>query len=230
MRQFIKDSFLALLTLASLWLVYACSGCAPATLAPAGAQSPAVTGASVVTLVRPQARWTWGALSSEAGLTSSGFKLQYEKSCNAFAVADAKLVTAAHCVAGFAIGDELLYLSPDGVGYGLAELERVDAARDLAWAHAPGLTALPVTSPPRDGEPALSVSSYYEAANYGVVVSKLSGGFYETSQTIIKGWSGSPVFDGHGRVWGVVSQCHLQDSGTECAPGYTIVTALEELR
>lgn len=226
MGQFVKDTFLSCLLAATLWLLYSCTGCAPATLAPAGAQSPAVTGASVVTLVRPGVQWTWGSLATEQGLTDSGFRLRYLPSCNGFAIEGHRLMTAAHCVAGVELGGEVRYLSPDGVGHGIATLLAVNDAEDLATCEAYGLTPLPVTSPPRDGETVLSVSSYYGQTSYGVMRNRLSSGFYETSQTIIHGWSGSPVLDTHGRVWGLVSQCHMNADSSECAPGGTIVTAL----
>lgn len=228
MRQYLRDAFLTLVTVASLWLFYACSGCAPVTLAPAGAQSPAVTGASVVTLVRPVARWTWGSLASEDGLTDNGFKLRYEPSCNAFAIPGGLLMTAAHCVEGIEPGGEVRYLSPDGVGHGIAKLLSVNVAADLATCEAPGLKPLPVTSPPRDGAEVLAVSSFYGQTHYGKVLEPLGSGRYETSVSIIKGWSGSPALDAHGRVWGVVSQCRLPEPGaTDCAPGAAIVTALQ---
>ncbi len=227
MWRFTKDVLLTILMGLSLWGVYACSGCAPATLAPAGASRPAVTGASVVTLVRPEARWTWGALSSDVADNGTGFRLRYEPSCNAFAIEPETLVTAAHCVRGIEPGGEVRYLSPDGVGYGFAELVRVDLARDLAWARAGGLKPLPVASPPAPGSVVISVSSFYEAVNTGSLVAQLSTSYYETTQTIIKGWSGSPVFDARGRVWAVVSRCHVASDSDDCIPGATIVTALE---
>lgn len=225
--RFVKDLCLTIILAASLYLLgLFAQGCAPATLAQAGAQSPAITGASVVTLVRPAARWTWGSLSEE-GITSSGFKLRYEPSCNAFAIAGGLLMTAAHCVNGIEPGGEVRYLSPNGVGHGIATLLSVNEAHDLATCEAQGLTPLPVTSPPRDGEPVLSVSSLYEQISEGRVLGRLSTGYYETSQTIIHGWSGSPVLDTHGRVWGVVSQCTQAAGKLDCEPGRAIVTALE---
>lgn len=226
--RFIKDFAVTIILAASLYLLgLVAQGCAPATLAPAGAQSPAITGASVVTLVRPVSRWTWGNLSSEEGLTSSGFKLRYEPSCNAFAIPGGLLMTAAHCVQGIEVGGEVRYLSPDGVGHGVAKLLSVNEVHDLATCEAQGLTPLPVTSPPRDGEPVLAVSSVYGQTHYGTLVEALASSRYETSFSIIKGWSGSPVLDTHGRVWGVVSQCNLGPDKLECAPGATIVTALQ---
>lgn len=228
MWRFTKDLCVTIILASSLYLLgLFAQGCAPATLAPAGAQSPVVTGASVVTLVRPAARWTWGNLSSEEGLTSSGFKLRYEPSCSAFAIPGGLLMTAAHCVEGIEPGGEVRYLSPDGIGHGIAKLLSVNKAHDLATCEAQGLTPLPVTSPPRDGEQVLAVSSFYGQTSYGKVLAALASDRYETSFSIIKGWSGSPVLDTHGRVWGVVSQCNLGPDKLECAPGATIVTALK---
>jgi len=230
MAQFVKDTFLSVVLAATLWLVYSCSGCAPATLAPArstaGAQSPAVTGASVVTLIRPEAQWTWGNLASE-NFTDGGFKVRYVPSCNGFAIEGNRLVTAAHCVTGIEPGGEVRYLSPDGVGHGIATLLSVNEAADLATCEAYGLTPLPVTSVPRDGDAVVAVSSFYGQTSYGKVLGRLSTGYYATSQTIIKGWSGSPVLDLHGRAWGVISQCPEVAETKECEPGHAIVTALQ---
>lgn len=226
--RFVKDLCLTIILASSLYLLgLFAQGCAPATLAQAGAQSPAVTGSSVVTLVRPAARWTWGNLSSEEGLTDSGFKLRYERSCNGFAIPGGLLMTAAHCVAGIEPGGEVRYLSPDGVGHGIATLLSLNEAADLATCEAQGLTPLEVTSPPRDGETTLAVSSFYEQTSYGKVLNRLSTGYYETSVSIIKGWSGSPLLDMHGRVWGLVSQCHLRPDSSECDTSGSIVTALQ---
>lgn len=228
MAQFLKDAFTTFVLALSLWLVGACSGCAPSELAPASAQSPAVTGASVVSLVSPVTRWTWGNLSDEDGLTDNGFKVRYEAYCNAFAISGGRLMTAAHCVTGVDVGGDVKYLSPDGVGYGHATLLSVNKAADLATLEALGLAPLPVTSPPREGADVRAVSSVYEQTHYGNVQSKLAMGFYETSVPIIKGWSGSPVLDSHGRVWGVISQCHLKDGvGPQCDGTGSIVTALQ---
>lgn len=227
MWRFTKDVLLTLILGLSLWGVYSCAGCAPATLAPASAQTPAVTGASVVTLVRPAARLTWGSLSSEEGLTDSGFKIRYEPTCNGFAIPGNQLLTAAHCVKGIEPGGEVRYLSPDGVGHGIATLLSVNEATDLATCEAHGLTPLEVTSPPRDGETTMAVSSYYGQTSYGKVLERLTTGYYETSVSIIKGWSGSPLLDTHGRVWGLVSQCHLRPDSSECDTSGSIVTALQ---
>jgi hypothetical protein len=151
----------------------------------------------------------------------------YVASCNAFAISGNRLMTAAHCVPGVEPGGEVRYLSPDGVGHGIAILLSVNKDADLATCEAYGLTPLPVTSAPRDGENALSVSSFYGQTSYGHVSAKLGQGFYETSLSIIKGWSGSPVLDTHGRAWGVVSRCYTVPETGECQPGTTIVTALE---
>lgn len=202
--------------------------CAPTALAPEGTSTPAVSGASVVTLVRPQARWSFGSLASE-NWTRATWRIGYVPSCNAFAVEHAgsqHLATAAHCVDGLKLGEAVLYLSPDGVGYGHAILSYVDPAKDVAFARASGLHSLPRSSVPREGEAVLSVSSLYSSTSYGRLLSHLSMGYYETTQTIIHGWSGSPVFDARGRVWGVVSKCTQNAGANECEPGRAIVADL----
>jgi hypothetical protein len=196
-------------------------GCAPRAIT-----GSSVNGASVVALVHP-----------ELGLDEHGIEPtapRYVPYCNAFAMLDGdrvRLVTAEHCTDG---ATSIRYLAPNGIGHGHATLERRDAARDLAWfepADAEGLAPLVSGPPPRVGSRVSSVSKLFDATLRGTVTERYFGGFYETNQTIQRGWSGSPVLDDTGRVWGVVSGCPWRQASAlegdfECVFG-AIVAALE---
>lgn len=211
-----------------LALVMCCADCSPAELAPRTVHRPAVTSASVVTLVRRTVQWQWAPLSSEQWL-DSGFRTRWAPSCNAFVVHGPALVTAAHCVAGVELGAPVRYIEPSGIGLGTAWLVELDDPADRAVlepALSVNLVPLPAGFPPSVGDPVVSVSSFYSARSEGVVVARLSSGYFETSMTIIHGWSGSPVLDADGRVWGVVSQCRQKEGAAECEPGRTIVAPL----
>lgn len=79
------------------------------------------------------------------------------------------------------------------------------------------------------GESVHAVSALYDTVSTGTVVAWLTGGWYETDQTVVYGWSGSPELDTQGRVWGIVSQCPVvYDVSTSgmCQAGHTIVAGL----
>jgi len=70
-----------------------------------------------------------------------------------------------------------------------------------------------------------SYSTLYDAVSPGQVERSYDEGWYETSQTIELGWSGSPVIDDFGRAVGVVAKCPTTEE--KCTPGHTLVAALE---
>jgi hypothetical protein len=77
--------------------------------------------------------------------------------------------------------------------------------RPLELAHAP-----PV------GSHIEAVSSLYETSTRGVVLAELGSGVVETSLSVRRGWSGSPVLDEDGAAWGVVVGCQARPvSATE---------------
>lgn len=49
-------------------------------------------------------------------------------------------------------------------------------------------------------------------------------GFWETTQTIVFGWSGSPVVDELGRAVALVAKCPALEN--KCVAGHTIVAEL----
>ncbi len=219
--------FVGLCLLVGVAIMSAC-GCTPAQYP--GAQ---VSRASVVTLVTPRER------SDADGVWS---RVVFVPSCNAFAVerdSEVYLATAAHCLADPpTLGQTLRYLAPNGVGHGFARVTFLDLSGDRALAVATGgdLEPLREAGPPGEGAWVESVSSYYSAVSAGTVIGELSDGWHQTTQTIVFGWSGSPVLDRQGRAWGIVSKCPLASTvelaaehgvglGT-CLPGATIVTVL----
>ncbi len=192
-RQF-QEVLMRSLVLFLLFLVSAC--------APQAVPGSHINGASVVALMHP----TFGL--DEDGIEPA--PPRYTAFCNAFAVfsgSGVSLMTAEHCTRD---ASPFRYLQPSGVGHGFAELERRDAARDIAWLaprDASQLAPLVVGAPPPLGSRVFSVSQVYRTTLRGTLTDHYSGGFYGTDQRVEHGWSGSPVFDESGRVWGVVVAC-----------------------
>lgn len=209
-------------------------GCSPVRY------SPGVSASSVVTLLEPRdvggppgldVLEPAGAESDGlVGSTAAYHRIAFVETCNAFAVErDALyLVTAGHCVHGHAIGDRVRFLPPDGWGHGFARLTLVDEAHDramLAVETRSGLVPIGETPPPGPGAHVYAASAYYQAVTAGTLVGPLGVERYGTTQTVVRGWSGSPELDVHGRVWGVVSQCAAPANG-DCEPGQAIAVAL----
>lgn len=151
--------------------------------------------------------------------------------CSAFAVLRAgrvRLATAKHCLPGQPAAPRLRYLAPSGWGHGLASVSYADPGSPVAYL-APddpaGLVPFELAGPPLPGEAVTSHSEVYDADAPGLLVGQLTAGWFETSQSIVYGWSGSPALDAQGRAWGVVSKCPPEESGA-CRPGRTIVAAL----
>lgn len=159
----------------------------------------------------------------------------YVRACSAFAVRGLGtlpgvwLVTAEHC----AFTPRIRYLSPSGWGHSFASVEFTDARRDLALLQPdnPGeLVPYWVGAVPQNGERVRSVSAVYGGQSLGQLDAHLSGQFFETTQTIVLGWSGSPVVDSSGHAFAFVSKCNLaydKVPAGECAPGHTIVSVLQ---
>ncbi len=162
------------------------------------------------------------------------FADSYEPRCAAFALAregQTMLVTASHCVPESATNlTPLRFLAPSGWGHGRAFLLERDAANDVAFlaiGDPEMVTPLRMGRSPRVGENVWSYSPLFRARSSGTVTDWLGPDWFETTQTVAKGWSGSPVLDDRGDVVGVVSQCPLALDGaaTRCAPGRVVVTS-----
>lgn len=158
-------------------------------------------------------------------------RAQYVRVCSAFAVRGLAprpgvwLVTAEHC----AFASRVRYLSPNGWGQAFATVEFTDKATDFALLRPDDpseLVPYSVSYVPRIGENVRSLSAVYAGDSRGRLTTWLSGPYFETSQTIVFGWSGSPVIDSGGRVFAFVSKCPWNESFTACQPGRTIVSAL----
>ncbi len=201
-------------------LMVALSGCKPAEPASSGPRA-GVSSASLVTILRVQ-RATPGS-----ALETGSFRDRYVAHCGAFAVerlGRVQLATAAHCVYEH---DVWRYEEPSGWGHGLARVQFLDEARDLAYldpADAEGLDPLQIGPPPSAGERVRAFSPVYDQTAFGTVQADYGNGWYETSQTIVYGWSGSPEIDSYGRAVAVVAKCPA--TGDQCTPGRALVSAL----
>ena len=81
-----------------------------------------------------------------------------------------------------------------------------------------------------DDYPIHYVSALYGWEKHsGTVTGRAKDGqaeFWESSTSIIFGWSGSPVINSDGQMVGIVSRCHGKDypGGRQCEPGYSLFT------
>lgn len=158
----------------------------------------------------------------------------YKPRCAAFAIArqgQTMLATASHCVpAGTASTTPLRFYAPSGWGHGFAYLlernDSVDVAF-LALGDPEMVKPLRVGRSPLVDEGVLSYSPIFREATVGTVKGWLGGDWFETTQTVDAGWSGSPVLDARGDVVGIVSRCPGDEGGAvrRCIPGHTVVTA-----
>ncbi len=219
-----KNPLALLLTLCTL-LVLSCASCASPYPMPSAAPTEARTKdpkLALVTLVRfvAEPRATWG-VGAEPGWSG---KAEWQPYCTAFGVkrmGRVQLATAAHCVPE---GGRVHYLQH--VGFGQAVASFTSEARDVAYLDPSGdlPATLELAPMPPAGAHVGAYSSTFEPVSTGRVVTEYVLGFYETSQTIVFGWSGSPVVDDLGRVVGVVSKCPTTEG--QCTPGHTIVASL----
>ncbi len=162
------------------------------------------------------------------------YRDSYAPRCAAFALVrqhQTMLVTAAHCVPESATNlTPLRFLAPSGWGHGLAYLLERNEAADVAFlaiGDPEMVTPLHTGRSPLVGDSVWSYSPIFRATSAGVVTDWLGGDWFESTQTVAKGWSGSPVLDDRGDVVGVVSQCpaSVTAAGARCAPGRVVVTS-----
>jgi len=158
----------------------------------------------------------------------------FEPHCAAFAIAkhgQTMLVTASHCVPDSATSSTpLRFHAPSGWGHGKAYLAHRDADADVAFltlSDPEMVTPLRVGRSPLVDERVWSYSPIYRARSAGLVMDWLGPDWFETTQSVAPGWSGSPVLDEQGAVVGVVSRCPAENgiASKRCSPGRVVVTA-----
>lgn len=200
------------------WLAIALGlwGCAPLTDTPS------------VAVPRPPA---WSHVAEPGGVVTLVERRanRWHPYCNAFAVnrgGAVMLATAAHCLHEKPVGAVAHYLAPIGVEEAFIAFRDSVSDRALLAGDFSDLEAFDLVAPPGIGFPAVSVSSYYDARSTGAVEADLGEGQWETSLTIRKGWSGSPVLDTQGRAWGIVVRCTLSWLTMQCRDERAFVTVV----
>jgi hypothetical protein len=216
MKSFFRDFGIGCMLALGLLAVWYAQGCSPGI--PAAGRA-GVAQASLVTLMRAQ----------HAQPGDDRFTDTWAAYCGAFAVRRSgrvQLGTAAHCVTAGGAGD-VRFVPPSGWGLGRAHVVYKSEARDVAFLDvedAAGLVPLTMGATPGTGEHVRAFSPMYDQTSFGRVVDQYDGGWYETDQTVVFGWSGSPEVDGAGRVVGVIAKCPTTNA--QCTPGRTLVTSL----
>ena len=213
-KDIARDFGITLLLALALMLAYFSQGCSSA---PAPSARYGVSTASMVSLARLERATPMSFL--ETGLARD----RWVPHCTAFAVTRlgrVQLATAAHCVKGT---DQARYFRTWGLG--LARVSWVSVARDVAYLDVEDASLVPLEMGIMQvGQSVRSYSTLYDAVSDGRVQYEYEGGWFETTQTIVFGWSGSPVVDSFGRVVGVVAKCNT--TGGVCTPGHTQVASL----
>jgi hypothetical protein len=206
-----------------LFLLLFVLSCAPGSVQVSRSHS-SISNHSVVTLIAPILILDGKGIPIGIG---------YADSCNAFGIdrlGTQLLLTAAHCLSGMEVGDEFKYREPNGVGFGTAELIWLDPAGDRAAASIsdPLISSLDIDLEyvPNAGDETVTISSLHGGVSRGAVIGELAHGWFDTTQSVGFGWSGSPVVNEAGSVWGILSMCRLQDEESDCDPGYAIVTQI----
>ncbi len=186
--------------------------------------TPAITGDSVVALVEAYVK-------NDVDVVPESIQLR--ETCSAFGATDGAtkfLVTAKHCLDHVKPGDKFRYEYTNGIGTEIAEVASFNGDVLFAIVNDKKLHPFEVdrTYEPRYLDLAVSVSVPFQSVSYGRVVSSLGSNFYDTDQTITRGWSGSPVINEDGNVWGVISMCKVtRDKGNDdCDPSYAVVSSI----
>jgi hypothetical protein len=193
--------------------VFSCASCAPGLEAPRSA-------VTLARLAQPTPEPAWSS-SGEPAWTS--MRARYVPHCSAFAVKREGLVqlaTAAHCVANT---DRARYFRTWGMGD--AQVAYVSEARDVAFLDVDDSELVPLDLGPLVvGQSVRAYSAVFDTSSVGSVQHEFLGGWFETSQTITFGWSGSPVLDYRGRAVGLVARCLTSEN--KCMHGHALVASL----
>lgn len=210
-----------LLLLILILLTFSCS---PGTYIRVHNDKPVSTSA-IVTMVEPR------LIFDEDGVPKG---IGYYAHCNGFFASyynHAYMITASHCVSGLNVGDQVDYLNPNGFGIGHTTLIDSDPTFDQA-------VLLPETVPVdplvtdvnyqiNAGDTVFSLSAITKQTVLGNVIGELTHGWFDTTQTVAKGWSGAPVMNGDGNVIGLISMCHFITEEDRCIQNNAIVAKLK---
>lgn len=209
-----------------IFLILLTFSCSPGTFISVSSKDPKpITTDSIVTLITPQ-------IVIDADGVPAG--LAYYASCNAFFAnyyGHDYLITAAHCVHGSNVGDRIDYLSPTGLGADHATLVDADPTFDTAVLvpASKHVVALPtdISYEINAGDTVFSCSTMFRSTVLGNIIGELTYGWFDTTQTVGKGWSGAPVINGEGNVIGLISMCRWITEEDRCQTSYAIVAKLK---
>ncbi len=213
-------------SLALISLIFALNSCSPSVqvVHVDNDVNIPVSNSSIVSLIEPI------ELTDSDGVPNG---YGYSETCNAFAVLDVNvkyLVTAGHCLDGYPIGSTIRYLATDGVGHGKATVEFISSVSDKAILSISDPKLVPfrvdASYEPAEDDYAFTVSSIYSGVSSGNVIGKLTHGWYDTTQNVRFGWSGSPVLNEHGDAWGIIAMCRLDEVTQQCFSDYAIVASI----
>jgi trypsin-like peptidase len=187
--------------------------------------NPGVTSGSVVSVMEP-----YVAVDDDydSGISMA---IKLRESCSAFAVSDVDttyLVTAAHCLSNPVPGAKFRYEYYEGIGTEVATVDVIRGDVAVATVNDSKLVPLRVNGSyhPTGLDLAVAVSVTYSDVSYGRVIGELTHGYFDTDQTIRRGWSGSPVLNEKGNVWGLLSMCKVTNGESDCDPDYAIVASI----
>ncbi len=198
--------------------------CSPGTYIRVHNDKPISTSA-IVTIVQPRLTFDADGVPSGVG---------YYAHCNGFFVSyynHAYMVTASHCVRGLNVGDRVDYLNPNGFGIGHSTLVDSDTTFDTAMLQPESIPVDPLVADVNykvnAGDTVFSCSSLTHQTVLGNVIGELTYGWFDTTQSVAKGWSGAPVMNGDGNVIGLVSMCHFITEDDMCMPNNAIIAKLK---
>lgn len=179
---------------------------------------------SVVSIIEP------AEIVDEAGIQIG---IGYAETCNAFSIIEDNkkyLVSAKHCFDNPAPGTSFKYISPDGFGSNDATIAWVSTVGDRIFADVNDDKLVPLRVNdnflPVEGDIVYSYSSLHKKISSGIVIGELTQYWFDTTQTVDYGWSGSPVFSDDGYAWGIIHGAFADSETLEVLPKYTIVSTI----